>query len=220
MGEQVKVADIATIERFRSSYGMAVEAFSLALQDAESDVERTILWLESEIGPYWQSQLRKAQEQVVVCKSALFRKQEIKSTPEARPSVVDERKALERAKRRLDLCERKIEQVRRWRIELPRQAIVFKGALAPMATTLDRDVPRIQAMMRRMTEHLEEYLRGTPEETERLMDILGLGSVRRSGEEAGATPPDSAPPADTPASSQDSVPPAERSSAEHREGDA
>lgn len=220
MGEQVKVADIATIERFRSSYGMAVEAFSLALQDAESDVERTILWLESEIGPYWQSQLRKAQEQVVVCKSALFRKQEIKSTPEARPSVVDERKALDRAKRRLDLCERKIEQVRRWRIELPRQAIVFKGALAPMATTLDRDVPRVQAMMRRMTEHLEEYLRGAPEESERLMEILGLGSVRRSGEEAGAASPDSAAASGEPATSQDSAPQPGPSSAEHREGEA
>lgn len=188
MGEQVKVADIATIERFRSSYGMAVEAFSLALQDAESDVERTILWLESEIGPYWQSQLRKAQEQVVFCKSALFRKQEIKSTPEARPSVVDERKALERAQRRLEHAEAKLRQSKRWAIELPRQAIVFKGALSPMQALLDRDVPHAAAMLRRMSEHLEEYLRGGDEGARILEQLSSMPSMRRSGERDVAKP--------------------------------
>ncbi len=184
MADQVKVSDVTTIERFRASYATAAEAFGLALQDAESDVERTILWLDSEISPYWQSQLRRAQDQVVMCKSALFRKQEIKATPEARPSVVSERKALDKAKARVAMCERKIEMVRRWKVELPRQAITFKGALSPMGTLLDRDSPRILAMLRRMTEHLEEYLRSSPDETERLMEILGVTSMKRGGEDA------------------------------------
>lgn len=214
MGEQAKVSDITVIERFRASYTIAAEAFGLALQDAESDVERTILWLDSEIGPYWQSQLRRAQEHVVVCKSALFRKQEIKATPEARPSVVTERKALERAKARLALCERKLDMIRRWRVELPRQAIVFKGALSPMGTLLDRDSPRVLAMLRRMTEHLEEYLRSTPEEGERLLQILGVVSIRRGGDEEpadGIAEADSAPEdagRDSPPA-EDEAPPAE-----------
>lgn len=184
MGDQVKVSDVQTIEQFRAHYATAVEAFGLALQDAESDVERTLVWLEAEINPYWHKELRRAQDQVVICKSALFRKQEIKSTPDARPSVVSERKALDKAKRRVELCEEKIRYVHRWRSELPKQAIVFKGALSPMAAVLDRDGPAILAMLRRMTEHLEEYLRSSPEETEQLLHILGVASIRRSGEEA------------------------------------
>jgi len=182
MGDQVKVSDVQTIERFRAVYATALEAFGLALQDAESDVERTCVWLDAEIAPYWQKELRRGQDQVVMCKSALFRKQEIKSTPDARPSVVSERKALEKAKRRVALCEEKLRFVHRGRSELPRQAIVFKAALSPMATLLDRDGPRILAMLHRMTEHLEEYLRSSPEETERLLDILGVTSVKRAGE--------------------------------------
>lgn len=196
MGEQVKIADVQTVERFRATLANAMEAFGLAVQDAESDVEKTLVWLDTEMTTYWTAQIRKAQEQVVMCKSALYRKQEIKATPEARPSVVSEKKALEKAKRRLEMAEQKLASVRRWKMELPRQAVVFKGALAPMATVLDRDLPNVIAMLRRMAEHLEEYLRSSPEESERLLDILGVSSIKRSGEEAEAgseAPP--APPA-------------------------
>ena len=66
--------------------------------------------------------------------------------------------------------------------------VVFKGALSGMHTLLDRDVPRMNAMMKRMTEHLDAYLRGG-DEPERLREILGTASMARGGEEAdGAAP--------------------------------
>jgi len=52
-----------------------------------------------------------------------------------------------------------------------------------MHVMLDRDVPRINAMLKRMTEHLEEYLRGG-QESEQLMEILGTSAnMRRGGED-------------------------------------
>jgi len=183
MSEQVKVADVETIERFRAQLIQAAETFGLALEEAEGDIERTMAWLESDRPDTWRKQIRKAQDKVVECKSALFRKQEIKATPEARPSVVDERKALERAQRRLEFCEEKLRNTKRWSTELPRQAVVFKGALSGMHVMLDRDVPRINAMLKRMTEHLEEYLRGG-QESEQLMESLGTASsMSRAGDD-------------------------------------
>ncbi|MFM8697697.1 MAG: hypothetical protein ACKOF7_03335, partial [Phycisphaerales bacterium] len=82
---------------------------------------------------------------------------------------------------------------KKWAIELPRQAIVFKGALAPMQTALDRDIPQLAAMMRRMSEHLEDYLRGGPE-SERILGILGdLSSMARGGEADGGDAGDGEP---------------------------
>jgi len=185
MSEQVKVADVEVIERFRAALLTAAEAFGLALQDAEAEVDRTVNWVEGDRVETWKRRIRKAQDEVVACKGALYRKQEIKATPEARPSVVDERKALERAQRRLEFAEERLRASKRWAIELPRQAIVFKGALAPMQTALDRDIPQLAAMMRRMSEHLEDYLRGGPE-SERILGILGdLSGVARGGEAEG-----------------------------------
>ena len=184
MGDQVKVADVETIERFRAALVQAAETFGLALEEAEGDVERTIAWLESERPDTWRKRIRKAQDEVVACKGALYRKQEIKATPEARPSVVDEKKALDRAIRKLEHAEQKLRNTKKWSTELPRQMVVFKGALSGMHTLLDRDVPRMNAMMRRMTEHLDAYLRGG-EEPERLLEILGNAtSMARGGEES------------------------------------
>ena len=196
MSEQVKVADVETIERFRASLVMAAETFGLALEEAEGEIERTLAWLETDRPETWRTRIRKSQDKVVECKSALFRKQEIKATPEARPSVVDERKALERAQRHLEACEEKLRNSRKWATELPRQMVVFKGALSGMHALLDRDVPRINAMLKRMTEHLEEYLRGGSEESERLMEVLGTASsMARGGEGDSPAGGDAAPPA-------------------------
>jgi hypothetical protein len=180
MGEQIKVADVQTIERFRASLLVASETFGLALEEAEGEIERTLAWVESEQPDFWRKRIRKAQDEVVMCKSALFRKQEIKATADARPSVVDEKKALDRAMKRLEYAEHKLRNTKRWTTELPRQSVIFKGALSGMHTVLDRDVPRVNAMLKRMTEHLEAYLRGG-NESDRLLEILGTSSNMRRG---------------------------------------
>ena len=180
MGEQIKVADVQTIERFRASLLVASETFGLALEEAEGEIERTLAWVESEQPDFWRKRIRKAQDEVVMCKSALFRKQEIKATADARPSVVDEKKALDRAMKRLEYAETKLRNTKRWSTELPRQSVIFKGALSGMHTVLVRDVPRVNAMLKRMTEHLEAYLRGG-DESDRLMEILGTSSNMRRG---------------------------------------
>ncbi|GEM_PF-306186 len=180
MGEQIKVADVQTIERFRASLLVASETFGLALEEAEGEIERTLAWVESEQPDFWRKRIRKAQDEVVMCKSALFRKQEIKATADARPSVVDEKKALDRAMKRLEYAEHKLRNTKRWTTELPRQSVIFKGALSGMHTVLDRDVPRVNAMLKRMTEHLEAYLRGG-DESDRLLEILGTSSNMRRG---------------------------------------
>ena len=212
MGEQIKVADVQTIERFRASLLVASETFGLALEEAEGEIERTLAWVESEQPDFWRKRMRKVQDEVVMCKSALFRKQEIEATADARPSVVDEKKALDRAMKRLEYAETKLRNTKRWSTELPRQSVIFKGALSGMHTVLDRDVPRVNAMLKRMTEHLEAYLRGG-DESDRLMEILGTSSnMRRGGDvdetgpavdsaTADSAPADSAPAGSAPAAS-------------------
>ena len=82
--------------------------------------------------------------------------------------------------KRLEYAEHKLRNTKRWTTELPRQSVIFKGALSGMHTVLDRDVPRVNAMLKRMTEHLEAYLRGG-DESDRLMKILGTSSNMRRG---------------------------------------
>ena len=190
MGEQVKVADLQTIERLRADVIRAAEAFDLALSEAQAEIDRASMWVGDQRPEELRRQIRKTQDDVVACRTALFNKQEIKATPEARPSVVDERKALERAQRRLAMLEERLRLTKRWAVGLPAQVAVYRAGTNPLRTTIERDVPRISAMMRRMVEHLEDYHR-SDDERSRLLEMLaprpeqcedGTVGMRRGGD--------------------------------------
>ena len=205
MGEQVRVADVATIEAFRASLLTACDAFRVALEDASQDINRTAHWVQQEQVPEWKRRIRKCEDEVVAAKGALYRKQEIRVTEESRPSVVDERKALERAQARLAFATERLANSKKWAIELPRQAIVYQGAVTPMLATIERDIPRLAAMLTNLSERLEEYLRGG-DHAAAMRELFGsAGSMRRGGEAEG---PEDAPDA-VPATGPDSVKPGE-----------
>ena len=183
MGEQVRVADLQTIERLRADVVRAAEAFEMALSEAQSEIDWAALWLNDQRPDELRRQVRRTQDEIVACKTALFNKQEIKASPEARPSVVDERKALERAQCRLAVLEERLRLSKRWAVELPAQLAVYRAGTAPLRSALDRDIPRIVAMMRRMIDHLEEYGRGD-DERRRLLEMLAPAPAPDSGEAA------------------------------------
>ena len=198
MGEQVKVADLQTIERLRADVIRAAEAFDLALSEAQAEIDRASMWVGDQRPEELRRQIRKTQDDVVACRTALFNKQEIKATPEARPSVIDERKALERAQRRLAGLEHRLQMTKRWTVALPGQVAVYRAGTGPLRSAIDKDIPRISAMMRRMIEHLEAY-RSSDDERSRLLDMLaprpeqaqdGTVSVARGGDAAGDPAPD------------------------------
>lgn len=186
MGEQVRVADVATIEAFRASVLTACDAFRSALDDAGQEVSQTVRWVQQEQVPGWKRRIRKCQDEVVAAKSALYRKTEIKATADSQPSVVDERKALERAIARLRSAEEHLRLSERWAVELPRQGIVYQGAIEPMRSVAEHDVPRLANLLGRLSERLAEYLQRA-EGTASLAALLAdLDSIRRDGEAAEA----------------------------------
>lgn len=157
MSEAARVTSVDDLARFRAALVKALDELRLAIGEAESEVGRMRGWIERDQQLYWQSQHRKAQEDVAVCKSALFRKQMVTSSKDQKPSVVDEKKALERAQRRLALCEERRAAVKKWAVQITREEILFKAGLAPLSAMVDRELPHALALLTRMLEHLDAY---------------------------------------------------------------
>lgn len=196
MSEQVKVADIETLDRLRTALARAAEAFDLAMQEAQTGIDRFSAWLEHERPEELRIQIRKAQDRVVAAKSALFNKEMIRSTADSRPSVVDERKALARAEEQLADLEQRARRCRFWSTELASKRAVYRGGMSGLRTAVDRDVPRAIALLRHLSEHLEEYARGGEERERILAAMLGTDAsalpdppppdaTERTGEEEG-----------------------------------
>lgn len=167
-----------------------------ALSEATSDLERFARWLEQEQPALLTSLLRRQEEDVTMARSALFRKQMVVSAKDSKPSIVDEKKALERAIARVEDTRKRLGAVKRWNIEFQREFLLYKGACAGMQGAVDHDLPLAIATVMRMAQALERYVAERAPDLSRLMpdlaedgsgagapDATGTGMpVRRDGE--------------------------------------
>jgi len=177
------VKSIDAITRFKATIAAARDDLARALAEADSDIDRAQLWIEREAPAYWKRQLTLRAEEVTVCKSALYRKQVTVSAKDSKPSVVDEKKALQRAQARLAEAEAKAKACKRWATTFQREVILFKGTMSAMQTVVERDLPMAVALMNRMAEALARYAAPEPVELQSMLKALqdSAESTRRTG---------------------------------------
>ena len=94
MSETARIDSIAELRTFRVALIKFAEACNVALGDAESDMQRTLQWVERDQISYWNNQVAKRAEIVGRCKEAVRMKKLFKSPTGATQSAVEEEKAL------------------------------------------------------------------------------------------------------------------------------
>jgi hypothetical protein len=156
MERSAQVTSIEAIREFRAALlqfgGEAEDAVVMLTLEAR----KAIQWLQLDRARYWPEQTRKAQEWVVQARNELERCQ-LHYGSENAPSCFDQKKRLERAKKRLRLCEDKVKSVKRW-IQTVRQELDdFEGELAKLTNWLEVDLPRAAAALERMLHALDKY---------------------------------------------------------------
>ena len=158
---QARVLDLKSIEKFRGSMAEFGDTVKVALVEADSEIERAIVWLERDRIQHWRRQIQKRQELVTRAKSALYRKQMQGSEKDGRPSVVDEKVELARSLRHLKSAEERLEHTKRWRNRLEREYAMYKGQIQSLSSMAERDVPMAVALLGKILEHLEAYASGS-----------------------------------------------------------
>ena len=128
---------------------------SAALMSAEADAGRTALWVRGQMLPYWNKEVRIRQEALTRAKSQLTIKQHEKEG-EAR-TTVDERKAVEKAKRRLTEAEEKYARTQSWARKLEKAQDDFRGAIGAFKTILDQEMPKALARLDHAIGTLDAY---------------------------------------------------------------
>jgi hypothetical protein len=178
------ITDIAALDEFRRALIKFREEIGVAVAEADSEVKSTFVWLERDRMLHWRRMVPRLDEELTGAKGALYRKEMQTMGTGKRPSVIDEKKAVERAKRRAEDARERLEKTRRWLATLDRDVSLFKGAMSPISTMIDRDLPDAILRLRNMALALEAYL-ATPtvtlgEQLERAR--TKVASMRRGGE--------------------------------------
>src|SRR4051812_18506783 len=111
MSRGARVDSIDAMRHFRTALVKFQENANSALADAESEMHQAHTWLEGEQRQHWLREIRHRHEIVERCKEAVRMKKLFKDSTGARPSAVDEEKALKVAQRKLEEAEQKAANV-------------------------------------------------------------------------------------------------------------
>lgn len=149
------VESIHAIVEMRAAMLKFAETAGGALAEADSDAQRVIQWLKLDRLPFWNKEIVRRQEAVQAAKAALFRKQ--LTADESKPSAIEERRAVDRAKAAVEEAIAKLAATRRWISVWDREYALYRGHVQLLHDAVARDVPNAASRLSRMVESLEQY---------------------------------------------------------------
>lgn len=192
MSDQARIHNFRALTDAKAALMKFADEATAALASMDADVHRVSGWLSLDRPAHWKAEIRRREDEVNKARGEIERKRLVRAPEPA--SVVDERKAWERAKARLAQAQQRAEAVRRWRPRWERDAMIYKGSCQALSEVINRDIPLACARLDKMLASLEAYSRMAPPTAEG-------GGVEVAGELTGtdvATAPPPAAPSESP----------------------
>jgi hypothetical protein len=161
-----------------------------AVDDIVNEVRRALEWIHHDRKDYWSHEARRAQDALNQARIALQQAMTMRKVGDRPPSCIDEKRAVEKAKRRVDLTQQKMQAVRHWESTLDRASDDLRRARTQFDTFLDSDVSRAIAVLNDMAESLVAYISmKTPDEAQRETVATVDAQQEPAAQQAGEAPP-------------------------------
>jgi hypothetical protein len=146
------------LQKFRSEAASAVD-------DIVNEVRRALEWVHHDRKDYWNHEYRRSQDMYSQAKVNLQQAMTMRKVGDRPASCIDEKRALDKAKRRMDMAAQKVQAVRHWESALDRAADDLRRSRTQFDTWLDTDMARAVATLNGMAESLVTYISmKTPDE--------------------------------------------------------
>ncbi len=168
MSEFARVESVEALKDLRVALCRFAEGVKLGIEESEGQISRTVGWLARDQRPFWKRQLERRRENLARAKLDLMSKQNLQTALDHKPSFVDEKKALARARLAVEEAERKAAAVQHWMRVIEQEAFTFKGAVQGLLHHVEVDIPNALARLDRMIAALEGYAASTPAEAWRM----------------------------------------------------
>src|SRR5688572_8249709 len=132
-----------------------------ALMGLDGEIKHIQEWLGAQQIPGLERQLRKCEEAVNKAQSDLSEAKWREQTAGSKSSGIDERKALERAKRRKEETEQKLDKAKQWRVTLQQSIGKLSTPCSVLSNLLEHMTPMAVARIDKMLDSLEDYFQGS-----------------------------------------------------------
>ena len=151
------VRSIESIREFRTGLQDYRDSLRQTLDILTTEVARAVDYFESDRAAYWPAQERRASDKLSEARINLGACQATTRDGQQR-SCDDEKKALQRAKARVQLAREKVKATKKWITIVRREADQFKMRLAQLSYLADTDLPRAIALLERLANRLDRYV--------------------------------------------------------------
>ena len=140
----------------------AVDAFRNeaigGLGNLDMEIRRALEWIHHDRHEHWNHQVRRGWERITEARVQLQQAMTARRIGDHDPACIDEKKALARAKQRLEIAQEKVEAVRHCARAIDHAVDEYRGARTPLSGWLESEAPKALAALRRMMDNLEDYL--------------------------------------------------------------
>ncbi len=132
------------------------ERATTAMGDLRQKIDRTVGWLELDRPSYWRDQEHKTYDLVATTRVA-YETCRLRTVGGRRSDCIEEKKAFERAKIRMEYVREKQQAVRKWMVQAGREANEYRARTSTFQRTLENDVTLMIAQLGRMIDAIEAY---------------------------------------------------------------
>jgi multidrug efflux pump subunit AcrA (membrane-fusion protein) len=165
MGGQAKVNSFAALSEFRASLATFASVATTALDEAGTDIQRTIQWLKEDRYRYWKAQVQTRTEQYTRARLALKQREVLdRAVAGTHSSCVEERRAVRITEKRLRDAENKFRLVGMYSRQIEKESLEYKGSIHGLVNALEVEIPNACASLERMVKSLEQYVALAPPE--------------------------------------------------------
>ena len=157
MSDQADVKSIDTLAFLKAALASYAHESGQALGEVELEGRRGVEYVTMERAAYWKTEVRRAGEAVNQALKDLEYCRAFKKVGDNTPACVQEKKDLDKARKRLEFAERKEAAVRRWKPVVEQQFRETCVRLVHFREVIDVKCPKAMAVLERMLKALDAY---------------------------------------------------------------
>ncbi|MHB1557025.1 MAG: hypothetical protein ACYC61_06065 [Isosphaeraceae bacterium] len=161
MSSQATVLSVDALKAFRGALALFSEDTLAALGAVDSEVRRTVLWLEQNRPAYWHEQIKRRREEVSMAKAEVFRRR-IQKRPDYTPAMSEQVENLRKAEASLQDAEKRLTLVRKWQPRFQHAMLEYHATVQRLKDLAASDIPNAALLLGRIVESIEAYLAVQP----------------------------------------------------------
>ncbi|MBL8813285.1 MAG: hypothetical protein JNM43_24170 [Planctomycetaceae bacterium] len=156
MGRSANVTSTDAIRQFAAAVLAFQEEARMCLTVLDSQLRHILFWLEQDRPQFWKREIENCSRDMTEARVRLHQCR-MRRLGDFRPSCIEEVKALEQAKRDMEFAQMQVPRVKRWHAEATHEGNEYRGRAAQLVQAIERDVPRLLALLAFTLDRLEAY---------------------------------------------------------------